>query len=291
MEKIKPIFNISNDSLKEYSKELYNKILNSPYFSKLKEEGWTNQEIADNTSKFSDYIDDLEKASKIKTYEDCLKYGMSQRLILVREGKIISRNYEVLEPYKKHLAFIEHYEVRDFPTDLLNAKFTEVKPKVRKEINEAIKSKKWVYLTGALRSGRSYTAIAMANSFANKNVGRIAFLNCVTRFKELSDFFFKSKSDFNELMAMYQNIDLLILDDFGSEYKNEITRDNILIPPLKERASRKLLTVFTSDFSLNDVLTLYTLNSKTGEILINNLKKILDQMIDKEIEVSNLTLY
>ena len=91
MEKLNANLHISNDSLKEYQKELYAKILNDDDFHILVEEGYTNQEIFDNVMKFSEYLSDIKKARKIRTYEDCLKANMTQRLILVRNGKIIER--------------------------------------------------------------------------------------------------------------------------------------------------------------------------------------------------------
>ena len=97
MEKLNANLHISNDSLKEYQKELYAKILNDDDFHILVEEGYTNQEIFDNVMKFSEYLSDIKKARKIRTYEDCLKANMTQRLILVRNGKIIERgNHEDL---------------------------------------------------------------------------------------------------------------------------------------------------------------------------------------------------
>ena len=50
MEKLNANLNISNDSLKEYQKELYAKILNDDDFPLLVKEGYSNQEIFDNVS-------------------------------------------------------------------------------------------------------------------------------------------------------------------------------------------------------------------------------------------------
>ena len=51
--------------------------------------------------KFSEYLSDIKKARKIRTYEDCLKANMTQRLILVRNGKILEAGKSVYEPSKK----------------------------------------------------------------------------------------------------------------------------------------------------------------------------------------------
>ena len=73
----KKVIKVSNNDLDEYSNELFNKVLNSKYYGLLVEEGWTNEEIKRNISKFNDYVSDLELTEKIKTYDDCVKYNKS----------------------------------------------------------------------------------------------------------------------------------------------------------------------------------------------------------------------
>ena len=117
MEKVKMNIKISNNDLKEYSNTLYNEIQNDKFFSRVKEEGWTDLEIKNNVTKFKEYLSDMHKAEDIKTYEDCLRNNMTSRLVLIRNGNIIERSYETLKPYQDllYLFFCELIPLHFFP--------------------------------------------------------------------------------------------------------------------------------------------------------------------------------
>lgn len=291
MEKVHLNFEISNNDLEDYKKELYGKILNSEYFEILIKEGFTKEEIFNNVSKFNDYINDCEISKKIKTYADCVAFNKFDRLVLRKEGNIIERDFEPLEPYKKHLEFLKKFIVKDFPDELDDAYFLNVRQGVKKSISEKIKSNKWVYLYGAIRSGRTYAAVSVINRKYINEIDSIAFLNCPKRFKELLDLYFNDRVYFNEVFESYVNADYLVLDDFGSEYKNEALRDSILIPLLKERILNDRLTTFTSDFKLSEITELYSFSKSGSNILVKQFIDLLKSKIDKEILVSNLSLY
>ena len=292
MEKLNANLHISNDSLKEYQKELYAKILNDDDFHILVEEGYTNQEIFDNVMKFSEYLSDIKKARKIRTYEDCLKANMTQRLILVRNGKIIERDYVPLEPYLKHCEYLSSFLERDFDEELSKVSIKEINQTALKVIYTYIKEGKWGFINGPLRSGRTYAAIAIVNhSFANEKYAPIAFLNTPVRIKELNDLYFKNKSEFSETLEAYSNMSVVVFDDFGSEYKNELIRDNIIIPILKNRAKQNKITIFTSDFSVKEIQQLYSFSRSGNDIMANQLRAILDSKIEKTIPINKVSLY
>ena len=174
MEKIKSNIKYSTNDLADYSKELYNKILNDDLYPVLVKEGWENSpvlvkegwensEIQKNVSKFKEYLDDMHKAKEIKTYEDCIANNMTQRLILVRNGKLIERNYETLLPFKEHTDYLNHFCVYDFnnlPSDASSRKCVK---SLFNAISNKLKVGCWIYLYGAPRSGRSYAAFGILN--------------------------------------------------------------------------------------------------------------------------------
>lgn len=291
MEKVHLNFAISNNDLEDYKKELYGKIINSDYFEQFIKSGFTKEDIFNNVSKFNDYINDDKTCKKIKTYSDCVNFNKFDRLILKKQGDIIERDFEPLEPYKLHLEFLKKFIVKDFSDELDDASFPNVKQGVKKVINDKIKAKKWIYLYGAMRSGRTYTAVSLITQKYIKEVNTIAFINCPKRFKELLDLYFNDRVYFNEIFESYANADYLVLDDFGSEYKNEVVRDSILIPLLKSRILNDKLTTFTSDFTLTKISELYSFSKNGSSIMINQFIDLLKSKIDKEILVSNLSLY
>lgn len=292
MEQLEAHLDFSNDSLKEYQKEVYTAIINDDDYPILVKEGYSNQEIFDNVMKFKEYLEDIKKARKIKTYEDCKKYNMTQRLILIRNGKIIERDYIPLEPYLKHCDYLYSFFERDFDEKFEKAKFEDVPVGPRNVIFKELKEGNWIYLSGPLRSGRTYSAIATINKFfANEKYSPIGFLNTPLRVKELNDLYFKNKTEFKETLEAYSNMSVLVLDDFGSEYKNELIRDNIVIPILKNRAKLNLITIFTSDFNLKEIQQLYSFSRSGNDIMANQLRSILDSKIKGTIKINNVSLY
>ena len=147
---------------------------------------------------------------------------------------------------------------------------------VKSQSSIEVKNNNWIYLTGALRSGRTYCAIAIINSSVKNGNDHLAFLDSAKEIKILSDLFFNSRNEFENKMNLIKNSHLLVFDGFGNEYVNDIVRDSIIIPILQYRAMNNLMTVFTSDFSLEDLITLYSKKDKEGNnIRVKQLANIL----------------
>ena len=70
-------------------------------------------------------------------------------------------------------------------------------------------------------------------------------------------FILKTKKDLQDLIA----VDLLVLDDFGNEYKNVFIRDTIIYPLLNERLKNGKLTWFTSAYTVKDIINMYSFKS------------------------------
>lgn len=270
MEKIKSNIKYSTNDLADYSKELYNNILNDDLYPVLVKEGWENSEIQKNVSKFKEYLEDMHKAKEIKTYEDCIANNMTQRLILVRNGKLIERNYETLLPFKEHTDYLNHFCVYDFnnlPSDASSRKCVK---SLFNAISNKLKAGCWIYLYGAPRSGRSYAAFGILNDLHKMKKYKestFGFADSILRFKQLNDLYFTDKQYFNELLTNYSNVDFLVIDNFGSEYKNELIRDTILFPIIQERHAKNKLTIFTSDFTIEEVKELYSFKKYGRDIV------------------------
>ena len=98
------------------------------------------------------------------------------------------------------------------------------------------------------------------------------------------------KEDFDKKLDLYSNVPILVLDDFGNEFKNDFVRDAILFPILSTRASKRLLTIFTSDFSVSDIEALYS-NTKAGAIRAKQIAKLILSMSDEEINLGDISIY
>ena len=198
----------------------------------------------------------------------------------------------------KDVTFKKQFVVRDFEEDWLDSSLRSIdrtsgRNKAMVKYHDFIKNKQasWIYLTGSKNSGRSYFAAALIVDAARKNRGPVCFLNSTLRLREINDLGYgKKKEEFDKKLELYSNIPILVLDDFGNEFKNDFVRDAILFPILSTRASKRLLTIFTSDFTISDIEALYS-NTKAGAIRAKQIAKLIQSMCDEEISLGDISIY
>ncbi len=89
---------------------------------------------------------------------------------------------------------------------------------------------------------------------------------------------------------MYINVDVLVIDDFGDEYKNEFIRDSITLAILNGRARNNLITIFTSAFNFNEISDMYSINVE-GRARSRQLKNVLEDYAEKPIDISTINPY
>lgn len=122
-------------------------------------------------------------------------------------------------------------------------------------------------MTGNFGTGKTFLTVFFAQTFALKNKGKIIFVdanNLATRFLEK-----RSDTDFKFFFEKLKTIDLLIIDDFGSENRFLQFRDEFLLPIFKTRFNLALPTVVISNFTYLDLKKTYSFsNDKTEQIKI-----------------------
>ncbi len=184
--------------------------------------------------------------------------------------------------------FQRQYEIMDFPSSWLNANRRNIdKSTPRAEaLKRAIQSKEWTYIKGASRSGKSYLAVAITNEFASKSEGPIYFLDAKERIREIAN---AKKYDQEDMIKEYSQCNVLVFDNFGSEYVNDYIRDSIVIPILEFRASHDLITIFTSQYSIDEVARHYETRSEAGKDNAKRLRTILRNNCFREIVVSTIS--
>ena len=128
----------------------------------------------------------------------------------------------------------------------------------------------------------------MAIDIARRDKGPVAFIDAPYRFKELQST--KDNNTFNNLIEKYSHVPVLVIDDLGNEYKSDFVRESILFPILSNRAKAHLLTIITSDFSMNDITTMY-LTNQASKPKVEQIKRLLKRMCQKEINLGDLSVY
>ena len=254
--------------------------------------------VEENIVKIYDLVRDINYCSKCPGVKKCAKSNpLLCTRIIYSQGEV-DRQMVPCKELLKDVTFKKQFVVRDFEEDWLDSSLRSIdrtsgRNKAIVKYHDFIKNKQasWIYLTGSKNSGRSYFAAALIVDAARKNRGPVCFLNSTLRLREINDLGYgKKKEEFDKKLELYSNIPVLVLDDFGNEFKNDFVRDAILFPILSTRASKRLLTIFTSDFTISDIEALYS-NTKAGAIRAKQIAKLIQSMCDEEISLGDISIY
>src|SRR5574344_563797 len=286
------LLNIETDDLAKYREDCFTEIKkDTPFYGILLNNGFGDESIKANIGKIHTYYEDYKRWQTIKTYSDVLKTGEKYSYILKFDGQHISRESEILKPYQEYIEYTSKFIYKDFPDSFNEVSLKDVDNKpLKAKILSALKMNNWIYITGAIRSGRTYCAIALVNGSARNGNNNLAFLDSAKEIRTLSNLFFDNQSLFMDKFNKIKTSHLLVLDGFGNEYVNDIVRDSIIIPLLQYRAQNNLMTIFTSDFEIEDLLTLYS-KKDNNNVRTKQLGSILHSKISGEILTSKKSLY
>ncbi len=285
MEKLK-LENIDlNEDLESFKKKCYEEIKNNKEFYALISKDFSDYEINKNISKFFRYLKDYELVKTLNTYEDCKKNNKFFYYSVSKKGNLLIEKEKEVPAYHKYIYYLNHFIYSDF--DYETSYQIELKSIPRKVLVKQIKDRakahtSLYYIYGSSNTFKTLSAIAMCNGYIKNKDYKIAFINSFKRFKELNDLSFNKfkKEEYDEMFKNLLNVKILVIDGFGDEYKNSYLRDSIVIPLLKERFKNKdLITIITSNYSIEEISTLYKLKDSTEfqsrilkDLLLNNSK-------------------
>jgi len=246
--------------------------------------GVDQKEIEDHLSLLATYLDqrDSEENPKLPAPYP----GLKMILGLDSSGHLCS----YLGPNdenKRKLLIEANYLYRDFPDEWVKLSPKALKGERYKAIRLAISKtmkngKPWLFVRGESGSGKSQYLAAIANYFA-ENGRTVCFMNANQRFDELKTLALKNRDKFLENMEALKSCEVMVIDDFGNEYKSEYVRDQIVMPLLSERSRAGLKTYFTSQYSVDEIKTLYSLHGSALEG--SKVSKIIERNIEKEVSL------
>ena len=296
MERLKIDYILDNDE--EILKEMKQAYLDcAPAVKYCKELGISDQEIDDNITKVFDFVTDINYCKKCPGLKKCDKPNAMLNSKIVYNYGMVDIQLSPCKELMKRVTFEKQFKVMDFEESLLDVTLKEInqnagRKKALLKYNQFIKIglNEWIYLTGAHNSGRSYFASVLSVDAAKRMKGPIYFLNSLKRIQELYDMSKNSNKEFIEQIDKLSNAPILVLDDFGNEYKNDYIRDAIIFPIISNRANKKLFTIITSDFTLQEIATLYS-TTKAGSIRANQIYKIMLAACKEEINLGMIEVY
>ncbi len=219
-------------------------------------------------------------------------YHNSTDLAIGDAGEVIC----TFGPCKKQAArdtVSDAYLDRCFPDEWLTAipsqSQTKRMGKVMTVLKKAVasKDKKWVYLTGDTGTGKSYILASFCNVLASKGT-KISFIDANQKFGELRSLSMDKfkRTAFESEMNKLQTVRVLVIDNFGSEFKSEYVINTVLRPIINERAKNRLFTFFTSNYSLDDIATLYG-TTPQAKLEISTIVSLIRKNIESETTVED----
>ena len=296
MEKIKINLEIKEDP--DFFLKMKREIEKSTETIRLLNELKVPQEVIErNIAKIYHYVIDLNYCKNCPGIKKCDKHTPTLVTKLSYKNGFLDRELVPCPQLIKRIMFEKKFLIRDFPEewldyDLRNLDKTDARMFLISQYSKFTKEgdNSWIYLHGSPNTGKSFSAAIITNDIAKKNYGQICYLNCPQRIRELSDFRYKEKGRFQEELNRLSNVPILVLDDFGNEYKSDMTRDEIIIPIILSRSNKRLFTIFTSDFKISEIVKLYS-TSKPGEIRAKQIQDHIKTMVKEVIEFGDLPIY
>ena len=217
----------------------------------------------------------------------CLKLGFV-------EGQL-SRFYEPCKKKQVRDEMLSRFFIRDFDEAWMDKTVRDVdRTDARKQLIRELggvsqgKEKNWLYVTGKHRQGKTFILAVMAKQYG-KDHRPVGFASTSKLIENMKEKAIKEKEKFEKNMRLLETAPLLVLDEFGNEFKSEFVFSTIVYPLLSARAKKNLPTWFTSDFSIEEVVDMY--QSKIGSPRAKQLKRLLEDHCEKEIVLEGVSVY
>lgn len=257
--------------------EAYQEILNEPEIAKALKQYQDEIDISLTPSYISDldeFLRNKEKCQGCSSLNECRQpvkgYFPSLKPIYKQLKVAYTPCQYALN--QKHLENIKSFHM---PTDILNANFeqfimdperVEFYEKASLFIHEYMTTKKGrgLYLHGPFGTGKTYMLSAIANILSQRGVvcGLVYFPELIAEIK--SGFNNENNSAYDKIEQL-KEIDVLMLDDIGSESMTSWMRDEVLGRILNYRMHQGLPTFFTSNLNYNQLQHHYSYTQK-GEV-------------------------
>lgn len=271
MDKIK-LPKIDSDMLSSLQNKFLSEIKNEKMFDEfIKENNITDEEIKNSASKFLKVKEDKQKCVNCKGKCHKTPEKIQMNLVFDTETRLVDIDFSTCDFFKKINALKKEYLRIDFPLsyleydyakELTSNDFYKSRSQLIAKLNKILKenTSKGIFLKGNNKIGKSFIMALFSKKYLEKNNTKVAFCASDDIFKELMDLNFQDKDATRDLLNDLINIDLLVLDGFGNEYKSDFVRDNFVYPLLASRFEKNKLTMFTSNFSIKDITDMYSTN-------------------------------
>ena len=229
----------------------------------------TEEEILKNCDKILFFASQNECCLYCKGLKDCKKSKKGYQLSLSKESDstLLVETMQICEYYQDYAAKNQNllYSIYDIETIYQNYKFEEYKeiclqlPQSFKEMYKNLYRKittKGCYLQLKETRKRKKLEIGLLSTF-------LEFYTCslIKTSQFIADLksLFSNKTGYEELMNSICQAQVLIVDDLGGESVTAWSRDEVLLSIFNYRLDHNLVTIFISEFELEQLPLLYAL--------------------------------
>lgn len=214
------------------------------------------------------FTENYEKCMSCGGLDTCKQVNQGFKPMLKDYNSFINIQYtscDYQKAYEAQLEIANHLNSFYMPKKILNASLDNIDLDTGKleAVNRLAtfaksytpsKFVKGVYLTGSFGVGKTYLLAAMANALAKRHI-LVALVYLPDMIRELKSAI--GNHNLENLISKIKNVQVLILDDIGSEMNTQWVRDEILGPILQYRMLEELPTFFSSNKTIKELTTDY----------------------------------
>ena len=261
-----------DQNFQKQKEESINELIKDPYIMKVLSDGQVGRDfIEENWVEFLDFQEDVQKCKDCKGLYQCHKVSKGMKQAVHVENHHLKT---VLVPCKYGKEILEkqnilsHITVSNVSDDLLLSDLKSIKDIMNKELASTIDhflsntSKKGLFIYGTSGCGKSTLAGFLTRSLAKQGY-RLGYIHFPTYLIDLKNSFSEFGNDNN--IEELRNVDYLVIDDLGGENVTGWSRDEVLAAVLTYRNQNKKITLFTSQYTQDDLIKIYTLKKDARE--------------------------
>ena len=291
-----PNIPLGND-IKELEAQALDSFRNDPAIYEVitKELELTNKEVKLYLGALLDLQEDMATCRNCPGMDKCPKRDPHYSLKLNYVEGILTRSYEPCEKKAKLDELTSRFFVADFPSEWLDKNLTDVdRTEARKGILLAYAKilknddPRWIYLVSNANMGKSFMLALMAKEYGEKH-HPVGFVNTAKLIDGLKERAINDKEKFERQMRLLESCPLLVLDEFGNEFKSDYVFSSVLFPILSVRSKAGLATWFSSDFEIDEIVSMYS--AKIGAVRAKQFKKLLQTMCKGEMVLDGVSVY
>lgn len=254
-----------NPELDQLLNEVVEELRSDPVVAPtIKDMGLTVRQVKEGISILLDYRDDAHICASCPGFDRCPKGMPHLKISLDLYENHLVRHDDFCDLFLEREKQLRRFLRHDFPDAWLSLGMGDIdkslkRDKVLKRLVKKLihKDTGWLYLYGNRNIGKSYIMVSFANAFSDRVAKGNIYANTSRLLSELKEDSINRSDIFQKRMAQCESVPLLVLDEFGTEFKSEYIFSQILYPIVSERARNKRMTCFVSDFDPKAVEEMY----------------------------------